>query len=1047
MPRYKTSAIDVDCSSILAADLNRECSAASPLGFCVDIGAPRSVVGLRELNRLLTATNTHKKHIRRSSNRFRFGDQSFESLGCISLPLPTPRGVHPIVVDFDIVKAHVPPLLGMDVLDREELVADTVFRRLARRSTRMLDDGATAYVDDWYVPLVRSQSGHVYVPFDRESRCLFTRAQLHKLHKQFFHPSATKLFNLMKRARPEHATPETLEILKDISRRCDPCQRIKPAPTRFRVSFGSEHVRFNERILMDVMYLGNSPVLHIVDDGTKFSAARFLPDMSTQTIWETLMQCWASIYTGLPNRILVDQGSNMGKSEPFISLAARANVEVQFTGTEAHSSLGAGERYHEPLRTVMRKLNLDFPGVNKSLLLQMAVKAANDTLGPEGLVPSSLVFGELPRIYTPSETPERRDTLGQRAALVHAARTEMQKLMAQMRIARGLRHTVPPAANNNYDPGDQVLVWREKIVNSRIGEWLGPYTVLGMNAEKKLVYIQDAKVGAARPFSVTQVKRYILPVDVAHSFFQDIGRGLQYFTSPADDDNSVFLTEVLDPTDPRTSSIQMTTAKRAEIRGLLERGTFRIILREEVPPDANVLPGRFVLAIKSTEDGETKFKARYVIGGHRDRMKAMMVHSAATLQPQSIRLLLALAAAFGFDIWSADVRQAYLQSSEALSRDIFITKPVAEFELQPEECLKLLKPLYGLCDSGDLWHKTLDDHHRRDLGMTPFRSDPALYRLMANGLLTGLSGGYVDDLLRAGTPEFKRHAAQTNDRFEMGPDETLPCTFSGFHLSRDESGTLQQNQHFYLRKLEQLPLDAKFQDFRSMRMKLAWLANTRPDCQFEISQLAQVTEERFSIERSSIIRRLNKATKFAVDNQVSLRVPQLDVDSLRVVGFSDASFANNYDLSTQLGHIMFLADKTGKSVPIHFKSYKSRRVVRSAMAGEVIAFSDLFDVAAALSSELKLLLDREVPVHLFTDSKSLFDVISKGSRTSEKRTMLDIAAAREGFRDKVISDIGFVRSSHNIADGLTKSMSQAALQNAVSSGELNVVPEQWIVRD
>ncbi len=85
-----------------------------------------------------------------------------------------------------------------------------------------------------------------------------------------------------------------------------------------------------------------------------------------------------------------------------------------------------------------------------------------------------------------------------------------------------------------------------------------------------------------------------------------------------------------------------------------------------------------------------------------------MVHSASTLQPQSIRLLLALAAMHGFDIWTSDVRQAYLQSAEPLARDIFIEKPVPEFELAPEQCLQLLKPLYGLCESGDLWHKTLD---------------------------------------------------------------------------------------------------------------------------------------------------------------------------------------------------------------------------------------------------------------------------------------------------------------------------------------------------
>ena len=32
---------------------------------------------------------------------------------------------------------------------------------------------------------------------------------------------------------------------------------------------------------MDVMYLNGAPVLHIVDEATHFSAAKFLPGMST----------------------------------------------------------------------------------------------------------------------------------------------------------------------------------------------------------------------------------------------------------------------------------------------------------------------------------------------------------------------------------------------------------------------------------------------------------------------------------------------------------------------------------------------------------------------------------------------------------------------------------------------------------------------------------------------------------------------------------------------------------------------------------------------
>lgn len=55
---------------------------------------------------------------------------------------------------------------------------------------------------------------------------------------------------------------------------------------------------------------------------------------------------------------------------------------------------------------------------------------------------------------------------------------------------------------------------------------------------------------------------------------------------------------------------------------------------------------------------------RYVIGGHRDGIKDMMVRKAATVQPQYVRLLLAIAVMLGFDTWTADVRQAYLKSAE-----------------------------------------------------------------------------------------------------------------------------------------------------------------------------------------------------------------------------------------------------------------------------------------------------------------------------------------------------------------------------------------------
>lgn len=51
---------------------------------------------------------------------------------------------------------------------------------------------------------------------------------------------------------------------------------------------------------------------------------------------------------------------------------------------------------------------------------------------------------------------------------------------------------------------------------------------------------------------------------------------------------------------------------------------------------------------------------------------------------------------------------------------------------------------------------------------------------------------------------------------------------------------------------------------------------------------------------------------------------------------------------------------------------------------------------------------------------------------------LDIAAAREGFKEKVTSDIECFRSSHNISDEFTKETFQAALQYAIKNGFLRI---------
>lgn len=180
----------------------------------------------------------------------------------------------------------------------------------------------------------------------------------------------------------------------DITNRCDPCQRIHSASLRFRVSFGSNSAKFNERLFTDIFYITikgkKCTILHIIDEVTRYISAQRLFKIETTTVWNTIIKCWSCIYTGFPNRIIVYQGSNFG--EPFIRFVELYGVKVKITGIEAHNWLSFAEIYHSRIRNTVRKILTDHPKAGFELVLCLAVKALNDTARPDGLVPSCLVL-------------------------------------------------------------------------------------------------------------------------------------------------------------------------------------------------------------------------------------------------------------------------------------------------------------------------------------------------------------------------------------------------------------------------------------------------------------------------------------------------------------------------------------------------------------------------------------------------------------------------------------------------------------------------------
>lgn len=222
---------------------------------------------------------------------------------------------------------------------------------------------------------------------------------------------------------------------------------------------------------------------------------------------------------------------------------------------------------------------------------------------------------------------------------------------------------------------------------------------------------------------------------------------------------------------------------------------------------------------------------------------------------------------------------------------------------------------------------------------------------------------------------------------------------TGYRIARNFEGYLVISQTEYVDKLRLMATNRTFCLSTSVRMKPAYLWHTRPDVIFEVSQLSQVTVQRFAEHPKRFIRDSNKLIKAAKLYKIRLFIPSLEGDTLYLIGISDAAFGSNYDQTSQLGYLPFFRDGRNRIIPMGYKSYNAHRARRLALAAELVSFSDLFDPAFTAATEVGTLLrNTSVPVRLLTDNKFLFEVIRKTYSTSEKRLMLDIAPAREVYR-------------------------------------------------
>jgi len=71
-------------------------------------------------------------------------------------------------------------------------------------------------------------------------------------------------------------------------------------------------------------------------------------------------------------------------------------IKVKEVPIKAYNNIKKVERYYTPLCRVYKIISLELEGASKELILQIAIKAINNSASLDGLVPILLVFSAYP---------------------------------------------------------------------------------------------------------------------------------------------------------------------------------------------------------------------------------------------------------------------------------------------------------------------------------------------------------------------------------------------------------------------------------------------------------------------------------------------------------------------------------------------------------------------------------------------------------------------------------------------------------------------------
>ncbi|KAK1667664.1 hypothetical protein QYE76_055823, partial [Lolium multiflorum] len=423
-------------------------------------------------------------------------------------------------------------------------------------------------------------------------------------------------------------------------------------------------------------------------------------------------------------------------------------------------------------------------------------------------------------------------------------------------------------------------------------------------------------------------------------------------------------------------------AMKSEMGSMYDNKVWTLV---DLPDSRKAVENKWIFKRKTDADGNiTVYKARLVAKGFR---QIQGVDYDETFSPvaklKSVRILLAIAAFFDYEIWQMDVKTAFLNGD--IEEELYMVQPKGFVDPKNANMVcKLQRSIYGLKQASRSWNRRFD----KDLGEAAYILGIKIYRDRSRRLIGLSQSTYLDKILK----KFRM------DESKKGFLPMLP----GKVLSKTQGPATAEERE----RMNQIPYAS------AVGSIMYAMLCTRPDIAHAVSLTSRYQSDP-GMEHWTAVKNILKYLKRTKDMFLCYGGDQ----ELVVTSYTDASWNTDPDDSkSQSGYVFIL-----NGAAVSWCSSKQCTVAKSSTESEYIAASEASSEAVWMKSleaelqkrfehhdpcemirELKVIFETHAAVESYEASKQFFGcMMEEGSSVSEH------VFAMSGHARK-LSDLGIV---------------------------------------